>query len=178
MKITPTLFLDMDGVMLPGEWLAKRQAYHSLDPDCCMRLNDLLQEVKPELVISSTWRRFHTKPELEEHFRNYNINYPISDYTPVLDRKDPDSGIWKTVERGEEIAEWLRLNFKDRIVAILDDDADMGLLMPYLVQTEFMTGLQDKHCQRVKELLIAKKENEISTSTTTLTPVAPSGTEG
>jgi hypothetical protein len=58
--------------------------------------------------------------------------------------------------RGVEIQHWLEVNTPDPLaccVAILDDDADMGALLPAHVATSWLTGLLDAHVAKARALL-------------------------
>ena len=145
MTAIPTLFLDIDGVLNPGEWIKTRPGRHVLSPTCCTRLYGLLQNVKPELILSSTWRRFTEKQDMEEILKNAGCPYPITGYTPYSGEAN--------VMRGDEISEWLKAHPEPRAVAILDDDSDMRFLSMYLVKTDGMLGLQDEHIPKLKALL-------------------------
>jgi hypothetical protein len=55
--------------------------------------------------------------------------------------------------RGNEIQAWLDAVPVVKTFAILDDDSDMGHLLPFLVRTSGQTGLQPEHVEQAIKLL-------------------------
>lgn len=140
------LFLDFDGVLNSvGFYTARQQRppismprnrHDDLDPEALARLKRIMEAVPDaNIVVSSTWR----------------LNTPVSDLRALLSPFgiDPKRIIDKTPRfpgeiRGKEVAAWLAYRPDDdtRFV-ILDDDRDMGDLMPHLVKTDCNHGLTD-----------------------------------
>lgn len=150
------LFLDIDGVLnsvksamarpFRGALIADED---SLDLEACARLQKLISQHKDLLiVVSSSWRQFHPLNALKDILEKHGIDKTrVIEYTPV---------IHNTI-RGNEIKQWLdsqmlKSNFPVTSIAILDDDADMGELMDYLVQTDVEVGLQDVDLDKINEM--------------------------
>lgn len=149
------MFLDFDGVLNSQDFYVARAAkrgplpisaphnrYDDFDPEACARLRRIMNAVpEVDIVISSTWR----------------INTPVSDLRGFLSAFgiDPRRVIDKTPhfpgkERGEEVAAWLAYRpDPDTAFVILDDDHDMGALMPHLVKTDNHKGLTDADADEV-----------------------------
>jgi DNA-directed RNA polymerase subunit RPC12/RpoP len=122
-KETPTIFLDIDGVMWCHETikqfgdkqLDRRDQYGKLFPDVHVEaLANIVKYTGAVIVISSTWRKFK---DVEKMWLDRGYCGEISGYTPIIE----------DAPRGWEIRSWLKIhrpkNF-DRYV-ILDDDSDM-----------------------------------------------------
>ncbi len=56
-------------------------------------------------------------------------------------------------DRGSEIQHYLDNNPDISKFVIIDDDSDMGELLPHLIQTKFEDGLQDTHAEKIIEIL-------------------------
>jgi hypothetical protein len=149
----PTLFLGIDGVLLPGSYIDKRPSYHALHPDCCRLLNGWLLEVKPDIVIiSRPWQQAMTLEGLQQHLKNYGIIHPLHSYlTPDL----PDSPIPKGLEISKWIADQVLQGGPERSYVILDDDSGDKLqsLAWYLVKTDHALGLQPQHLEAMDKIL-------------------------
>jgi hypothetical protein len=166
------LFLDFDGVLNSCEWFQKSrtdrmaamsQENHEeemIDPDAVANLNRILEATKCQVVISSTWRRGRTMGALlrilvkrgldKKHWDNF------IGMTPVLDSR-MDSGLWRAVERGHEIQAWLDKHPEQfQRIVILDDDGDMAHMMPHLVLTHGVAGLDAEKTEDVIRRLNAE----------------------
>ena len=163
------LFLDVDGVLNSTEWAGHRphrsllppaqadQAFDEqrLDPSCVGRLREVVTAIDASIVISSTWRRRMSVPELIKLLALYGYNNaPIIGATPEV--RDSDS----SVTRGTEVAAWLEANAagSTRYVC-LDDDADYLPGQP-LVQTDLDLGLQDADVAACREILSDRVSGE------------------
>jgi hypothetical protein len=154
------IFLDIDGVLNSHESFNE---YHTrtgkpsngsqFSPGAVANLNALLAAVPDaEVVISSSWRILHPLEELRALFASNGVTDRIIGVTPNLN----------TI-RGVEIARWLYdnrlwLGVDVHIAIIDDDDADMGSLVPYLVQTKFAKGMQTEHISQAVELLTSGRK--------------------
>lgn len=149
------LFLDIDGVLNSVAYASKvpRRSLisdpTSLDPAAGKMLGDWLRKQSDVgVVISSTWRKSYPINELKEILAGIGIPADrILEYTPVI----------HNVVRGEEIKSWLqgqrvKSNFPVTGMAILDDDADMGSIGSFLVQTDVEVGLTEEDLFRVSNL--------------------------
>jgi hypothetical protein len=123
---------------------------YELDPLACLRLQHLCDAFGAVIVLSSTWRVYHTQAEIQDMFAQRGLTVPIIGRTPDLrdcglDTEEP----WNLVGRGLEIQWWLQhyLPSDEAVCAqkfvILDDDGDFGDLKGKLVQTRMVTGLTD-----------------------------------
>lgn len=125
------IFLDMDGVLCtPRASVASgdtgMMAY--LDPIACLLLRKLVEKTGARLVISSTWRKYHTR----ESFASI-----LSANCPNLGNYVVREDAWRTDDlgprRGNEIARWLESRNDIEKFIILDDDSDMEHLMEHLI---------------------------------------------
>ncbi len=168
--MTKILFLDIDGVLCndysmtldvvpfdPTFHIPFRTGWSRLDPECITRLNKIIDATKAKIVISSTWRLF-CRDEIEFNiFIDYIKSQGVSGH--VIDRTPTDYlGYYfdgsVLFDRGNEIQEWLN-NTKINVdsFVIIDDQDDMGDLLPFLVQTIESIGLQDTDIEKAIEML-------------------------
>lgn len=144
----PILFLDVDGVLnASGKTKQRFQGCLGLCPSMVERLRRILRETGCHVVLSSTWRKYpdHVKHLAKTIGRLWGER--CIGETPILDEKS-GAWLWSAKTRGDEIAAWLRENYIDRFV-ILDDDRDMGGLLPHLVETDTFVGLTDEIADEV-----------------------------
>jgi hypothetical protein len=128
------IFLDIDGVLNHRGWmayaqkkaLARQEALalspilaptlknykESIDPGALTLLHVLLEQTQAHIVVSSTWRKWHTVAELEGL-----LEWPVLDVTPIAER----IGV---TYRGECIAHWLSQHPEVTDYLIIDDDTD------------------------------------------------------
>jgi hypothetical protein len=128
------IFLDVDGVLINrracklAHDLKVRQM---ADPTCVKHLNNLLARTGAKLVISSCWRIGRTITELQELMDKWKVKGEVVGKTGW----DYDS------IRGVEIQRYLDAAPEVESFVIIDDDSDMGHLMPFLAKTKFEPGL-------------------------------------
>ena len=135
------LFLDVDGVLNRCGKSAQ-----GLEGDKLELLRDIVTAAQCEIVLSSTWRKTeHQLSRLKNALWQHDLE--IMDCTPVLDRQIGQ--LWTAETRGKEIRHWLNRQTGITRFVILDDDADMGDLLPHLVKTESFTGLTPAIAQEV-----------------------------
>lgn len=132
------IFLDVDGVLNDRKlllgWSSKDSGRQGqICPKACERVNRLARAIGASVVISSSWRGDY---RLWRWLGERGLRCPIVGETPS------GGGC-----RGDEIRAWMTDNgIDDDQVVILDDDADMGDLLPRLVRTDFHGGgLLDSH---------------------------------
>lgn len=142
------IFLDIDGVLINHDSL---QAGNTADGECVNQLNRLTRDTGAVLVVSSTWRKRGLLP-LVRQLRLWGVEANVLGITPVLDVVR-QSGIAVAAERGHEIQAYLDAMPLIESFVILDDEDDMGELRPYLVQTDFETGLTAVEVEQAKRLL-------------------------
>jgi hypothetical protein len=130
------IFLDIDGVLINRRSLVFASGKQSkADLDCVAALNHIVSSTNSKIVVSSTWR-MQGFDSVRDKLYQWGVIDSIIDSTPVT----------KLLSRGEEIQLWIdehssrHCDHVDNFV-ILDDDDDMGNLFPYLIRTEFETGL-------------------------------------
>lgn len=164
----PLLFLDFDDVLNSHEWYRKTrkdipiipgqsQEDRNIDELAVKRLNRIIHETNCDIVISSSWRKSRTVPELREILVKKGLHpkyaEKVIDKTPNLDTQTA-SGLYVSVTRGTEITSWIeRFSNPNPKFAILDDDDDMENLMEKFIQTDPMHGLTDEKAKAVIELL-------------------------
>jgi hypothetical protein len=185
MKVSPIIFLDIDGVLncqlfyFSKQFTDYKAAKKQLKKDvkskqierldfyasqiCKERLgwlNALCRDTDSVVVISSTWRMGKSVEELREIFEYCGATFEIigkTDHTGY--------------ERGTEISKWLKDNIEleshgcryydfDRYV-IIDDDSDMLLNQgPHFFQTDNYSGLTPTTCYKIKRFLTGKTFND------------------
>ncbi len=132
------IFLDVDGVLINRASLLQKKGFDNPDPNCVERLNKVLERTGAMIVLSSCWRIGRTVIECRDLMSQFGVTKgKLIDRTPV-------NHDWI---RGQEIAAWITEYEKHRDVdkfIILDDDSDMGDLLPYLVKCKFELGLTDE----------------------------------
>lgn len=118
-----------------------------------MELNRIVKETEARVVMSSCWRIGRELIEIKELLHNWEFVGIVVGKTPYL-RGDE-------IKRGDEIQWWLD-DYKKRgnqygeveKFVIIDDDADMKHLLPYLVKCNFNTGLTTGKADLAIEKLI------------------------
>ncbi len=143
--MTSCIFLDIDGVILPGNFLYGKNnslviitedEFNNLCPEAVARLNQITDATGAEIVVSSTRRmEFDNILDLRAWLKSQGITGVIRDRTPFLNS-----------QRGKEIQDFLN-SHKDHYekFIIIDDDDDMLHLSNHLILTTFNEGLQDEH---------------------------------
>ncbi len=125
------IFLDIDGVL--NVYPQGRDEYGSMFHGHFVdNLKYIIDQTGADLVISSTWR-YSGLEIMKEMWEMRDLPGKVIDITPFF----------KSVHaiRGEEIAEWLRLNDVDSYV-IIDDDTDM---LPDQMQNFVRTSDNEDH---------------------------------
>ena len=144
------IFLDVDGVLNNESWVircAEEDNYYplrenGLEDRALALLAYIVRETGASVVISSSWRRISAAMQsLLQDLAKWKI--PVVGETPLI------SGDI----RGNEIQAWLDEHPEVERFVILDDDDDMGDLIPHLVQTTWKNGLQPIHKDAAIHLL-------------------------
>ena len=112
------IFLDIDGVLTSHRTAIAFGWYPTglsdlkskIDPVALALLQGICRGSDASVVISSTWRKFLRREELQ-----VALGLPIIDVTPVLDG----------MRRGNEIDAWLTRHPEVTHYCIVDDDTDM-----------------------------------------------------
>jgi len=155
------IFLDIDGVLNSMQSMKASKEERWNDEPAIEHigwLNNIIANTDAKIVISSTWRRGNQASLFDKYFHALGIIGEVIDVTPRLDSY-----------RGTEIKCWL-MEHKSKIeknkdsgwcihkepvesFVILDDDGDMEELLPFLVQTNSESGLQEIHAKDAIEVL-------------------------
>lgn len=134
------IFLDIDGVMITGSYRKLSPAYdgYQFHPTCVENLKEIMARTGAYIVVSSTWRKAGFT-RLKQMLEANGIKEGLVGQTPISNYST----------RGEEILQYIEESKLDpsRTVdkfVILDDHDDMGELRPFLVQTDWFSGLDDE----------------------------------
>jgi hypothetical protein len=130
------LFLDFDGVLNSRDTVPE----FSLDDVLVARVNRILSVTGAKVVISSSWRA-HGLPYCIAFLENAGFKGEVIGATPFRERE------WgkRSPPRGLEIQDWMDANPGVERFVILDDEGDMEHLLPFLIRTSMVDGLQDSH---------------------------------
>lgn len=181
MTTNPIIFLDIDGVFncqlfyTSNQFKDYKEAKKSLRKSvkvkhierldyyksqiCQERIgwfNTLCDDLKADVVISSTWRMGKTVEQLQEIFEYCGGRFNIIGKTP-----------YTGFERGTEISKWLHDNINEEThgvnyydfyqYAIIDDDSDMLLNQSmHFFQTDAYSGLTPTTCYKIKRFFTHK----------------------
>jgi DNA-binding CsgD family transcriptional regulator len=147
------VFLDFDGVLNSVEFMQRDPGpFDRLDPVAVARLDTLVRRSGARVVVSSTWRLQHSVQDLHRRLAELGFTGEVAGVTPelraaVVRNADPCE------VRCMEIQAWLAASAEPvRRFVVLDDTA-LDDLAPYLVRTDFLTGLGDEHVEQALALL-------------------------
>ena len=158
------LFLDIDGVLNSLDWyknrkhICNRDWINEFDPAAVKRLIYIIEKTGVELVLSSTWRRFHTLDEISSYLSN--VSDKNQDWwrrkfigiTPKIYKN-----IYEPILRGNEINTWLTTYTTKKPVrkyVIVDDDSDMlEEQKPYFIKINHDFGLTDNDVELIINIL-------------------------
>ena len=144
------IFLDIDGVINNRASMSRHsetKTIYNVDPDCISNLNVLCMDSGAYCVLSSTWRRRWPVAALLQFLRDQGFLGWIIDRTPWL------SGEERGVEIAAYLNECIEKKYPIESFVILDDDSDMGPLLPHLVKTDHVLGLTRDDVGRALEIL-------------------------
>lgn len=151
----PYLFLDIDGVLNAHE--RQTNGWTSIDYRKVEALNMLLENTGAKIVLTSAWRYFLHRGEMNLHGLNGLLATHGLTWPSVIGVLEPEGLV---ADRGSLVLTWLRRNWGGLprgslkgIAAV--DDLDLGYSaagVPF-VQTCGTVGLTVEHCQRLAELL-------------------------
>jgi hypothetical protein len=141
------IFLDIDGVMNHHNHMVRSRHHFSYEfcPVAVQNLREIIKRTGAYIILSSTWRKGMHVIDIRILFNHYDLGQYVIGATPVFHDQI----------RGNEIKDLLnRLDEPPESIVILDDDADMGELMPYLVQCKDYCGLTtDELRERAVQML-------------------------
>lgn len=158
------IFADIDGVLNSKRWLqalgndAEAYPKANIDRSAVAVLNHVIRETHAKVVISSTWRknRYDGYTDivhyLQSTLNDFGFIGHVVDVTPDFFELRQERR-YKPYNRGDEIKYWLdqyaaNCSTPDDYITnfvILDDEDDMGALLPHLVQTTHDDGLLIVH---------------------------------
>lgn len=154
--MTPILFLDFDGVLnsarhmnslvrVPGEPPMAAPAHVAV-------LNQVLRQSDAHIVVSSAWRYGRSNAALHRLLTGSGVVGRVVGRTEIHDVRP--GTLWEgEPARGIQIQNWITEHAHDGPFAIVDDDADMVHLTPWLVRTTFDLGLCEEHVAPLVKLL-------------------------
>lgn len=152
------LFLDFDGVLNSFQSIGEKRIQRlnsMIDPYHVTKLQQIIDATGAEVVISSTWRRFHDLRQLRGIlYRAGLTNAAVVGRTPDHSATRSATSPYRSVERHFEIRAWLEGRSVDSFV-ILDDDTDAEIDGRF-VRTDYMLGLQDEHVERAIKILMSE----------------------
>ncbi len=139
------IFLDIDGVLVTRNSI--KYQYLNFPDETNIRfskkavknLNKLIRLTEAKIVISSTWRLFHSLEKLQNIFEEQKIKGEIISTTSV-----ERATVEEDIPRGQKIADWLEQHSEVKQYVIIDDDvqADCIQFHPYnCVETSYKRGL-------------------------------------
>lgn len=155
-------FLDFDGVLISRQSFLRKEKGQRAEPtqETITALNHFFDLTGAKVVVSSVWRLGRPSKWLQCVLDAWGVRAEIIGKTPELIQTK--NGIYMGKERGHEIQAWLRQHSerepRDPVddvqgFAIVDDDADMAHLKPWLVQTDFETGFTMQDAERAIAML-------------------------
>ena len=146
------LFLDLDGVVImrhkdrvklpSGRWV------RAATPENVVHLNTIIEQARPIVVVSSSWRKHHQRMFLQRTLARAGYVGWVNDVTPI---HCPERA------RGFEIESWLSLHENVKSYVVLDDDADRGPIPEERwVRTDSLVGLTAHHAAKAINVLMAE----------------------
>jgi hypothetical protein len=145
----PVIFLDIDGVLNSTQFFHQEAIYprsdkrSQLDRKAISFLNEIADW---RFVLSSTWRKFYKREQMNNLLQEMGFKGYISDYTPILDGKG--------LVRGNEILVWMRENnlSSSKNYVIFDDDSDLLYWQRNnFIHVDNYFGLGPNHVWRAKQ---------------------------
>lgn len=86
MNSNPTIFLDLDGVMVTSNQHYgknhKKYDGHPFDSKCVKVLNEIIEKTNPIIIISSDWKLYFTQSQLSQIFVENGVNSVVDGITP------------------------------------------------------------------------------------------------
>ena len=156
------IFLDIDGVLnTPLSCIASGNVMAYLCPTLTNSITKLCEETGSKVVISSTWRIYHTYLTMHDVL----IPYGLSKYMVCPDSSDRmtlreygENSMWRTEKglgktRGQEIQSWIDEHEPENYV-ILDDDSDMLYSQhDHFVKIDGYVGITFKDWEKARNIL-------------------------
>lgn len=158
--MTKIIFLDMDGVCCTERaHVAQRSTacpMEVLDREAVGLLNALVDTV-PDLkfVLSSTWRYHFDQPWMERHLRKFG--WAGAFHEDWKTDRLINAQFSRSIQRGDEVNEWLSRHPDIESHVILDDNLDFHDDQP-LVLTDIYNGMLYEHYLKAKRILMGEPE--------------------
>lgn len=130
------IFLDIDGVMNHRNYMVRSRLHRAQEfcPIAVRNLREIIKRTHSKIVVSSTWRK-HGHAEIRAVLSWYDLHQYLFGITPVINDEI----------RGKEIQAFIdRYCNSVESFIILDDDSDMGELLPRLIHCKNYSGLTDE----------------------------------
>ena len=149
------IFLDIDGVLVTRNSIKYQHLNYPdetsirFSKNAVKYLNKLIRLTKAKIVISSTWRLFHSLEDLQNIFKKQGVSGMIISTTSI--EKAP---IEIDIPRGQKITDWLANHSEVEQYVIIDDDvqADCIQFHPYnCVETSYKFGFSSE--EKLKEAI-------------------------
>ena len=152
------LFLDMDGVLNSNNYIWSEKTrdtcgedFDHIDTSRVAIVNKLVDILDCKVMISSAWRILLICQILD-------LGCFIK--APHLPNESFDKTDSKGPIRGSEIARRLE-RYPDHHLCILDDNTDMGHLLPYLVKTNPDTGIVESDIDKAIEIIAMQRVSNL-----------------
>lgn len=162
------LFCDVDGVCNTSS----DKDPDFMNPRHLNILNELVEELGFEIVLSSSWRLFFDIDTFNKKFLGFGSKYTVIDYTPepyqLPDRDMGDGylGYGGMSLRGDEIQAWLDehelVPGKNCSICILGDmeSGEFRGLKKYHVKTSMEAGLHKGHRKWVRSIFEKQEKSK------------------
>jgi len=142
MNNKPTIFLDIDGVLVIDEEETRLHYKFKkpfFDINCVNALNEIIKEVNPDIIISSDWNLKLSIDDLNEIFKDFGVNGTITDVTESLWKKKFKKFQDLEICRSEEIMNFVIENELTNWIAV--DDLWLQPLIRNFILTNHNTGI-------------------------------------
>lgn len=141
------IFLDIDGVLAVHQddesdisFFLKGTTY-PFTPECVMVLNEILRLTNAEIVLTSSWRLFFNREEIQRIFEENGVFKSPIDFTSIIPEDD----------RNREVELFIQ-KYKIQKFLILDD-INYGFAKDFFIRTNGKKGLNDEHISRAVSTL-------------------------
>ena len=89
MNKQPHIFLDIDGVLATSHQYGSKKLHpkyncYPFDKKCVIVFNEIIEKIKPEIILSSDWKFHYNIEQMNEIFNWNGIDIKITDTTPNL----------------------------------------------------------------------------------------------
>lgn len=153
------IFLDIDGVLNTPSSESRCGEYIGIDDEKVEKLKKIVEKMKAEIVLISTWKKYWRKEEKLKPLQDYSATYfdekLAKQGLKVID-KTKDKADGRYLSRGESILEYVCRNNVENYI-ILDDcqfDYDGCDLSDKLIKTNQTEGLTEKEVKTACRILV------------------------